>query len=294
MRLALLTALTMAAFAANSLFNRLAVGSGGIDAASFALVRVLAGAAVLALLATMRIAHHGRGARHGSGWPPVTPAAVPGALGLAVYLAGFSFAYTGLAAGTGALILFGTVQITMFAGAVLRGQRLGQRRVIGAGIAFVGLIMLLWPGDAAPLALGPVAAMIAAGLGWGIYSLAGATSRDALAGTAINFMLAVPLMALFWLMMGAAPLALGPGLWLGILSGAVTSGLGYALWYAILPALGAQRGAVAQLTVPLIAAGAGVVILDETIGLRFALASLLVLGGVAFASVTARKSVNDT
>jgi drug/metabolite transporter (DMT)-like permease len=283
MRMFLLTALTMAAFAGNSLLNRFAVGSGAIDAASFALIRVVAGAAMLGMLVGLRNRHRG------IGWPQVSIVAVPGVIGLTVYLIGFSVAYVSLSAGTGALILFGTVQITMFAGSVMQGKPVTLRRVAGAAIAFLGLVLLLWPGQV-PLALGSVAAMIAAGLGWGIYSLAGANSHDALSSTTINFVLSVPFIVLFWLAIGAAPVNPGFGLWLGVLSGAVTSGLGYALWYAILPTLGAQRGAVAQLTVPLIAAAGGAVLLAEPVGLRFAFASLLVLGGVAIASLKVGQS----
>lgn len=276
MRLILLTALTMAAFAGNSIPNRLAVGQSGMDPASFALIRVAAGAVVLVGLLMLR-----QGAR-----PRVTAGTLPGVAGLVIYLGAFSVAYVGLAAGTGALILFGMVQITMFAGAVLGGQTIAPMRVLGAAVAFAGLLALLWPGTS-PVALIPALVMATAGVGWGIYSLAGGGNTDALAGTAVNFVLAVPVMTLFWAGMGAAPL-IGPGVWLAVVSGAVTSGLGYALWYAILPGLGAQRAAVAQLTVPVIAAAGGALLLGEGLGWRFMLAALLVLGGVALASLRPR------
>jgi drug/metabolite transporter (DMT)-like permease len=284
MRLALLTALTMIAFAGNSLLNRFAVADAGMDPTSFALIRVLAGAATLLILLGARGV--GRGA---FGVPLIGPAALPGVAGLSLYLAGFSQAYMGLGAGVGALILFGTVQITMFAGAVIRGQTLLPRRLVGAGVAFLGLLVLLWPASA-PLSALPVLAMVAAGIGWGIYSLAG--SADPLAGTTVNFVLASPVMALVWWGMGAAPV-LSPGVGLAILSGAVTSGLGYALWYAILPGLGAQRAAVAQLTVPVIAAAGGAVLLAEGMGWRFVLAAVLVLGGVGLSSLSGAAKVKN-
>jgi drug/metabolite transporter (DMT)-like permease len=275
MRLTLLTALTMVAFAGNSLLNRLAVGGGTMDPASFALIRVLAGAAVLGVILAFR-----RPAER----PAITLGILPGVLGLSVYLAGFSLAYLALGAGVGALILFGTVQVTMFAGNALRGQSLRAAQLAGALIAFGGLLVLLWPTAATPFALGPVLAMIAAGIGWGVYSLAGSGAADPIARTALNFVLAAPVMFCIWWLTGMAPLG-GPGLGFAILSGAVTSGLGYALWYAILPTLGTGRAAVAQLTVPLIAMMGGAVLLNETIGLRFAAACVLVLGGVALASL---------
>ena len=278
MRLAFLTALTMLAFAGNSLLNRFAVAGAAMDPASFAFVRVLAGAAMLAILLGWRNRCAGQPLV-----PRVTRSVLPGVIGLTTYLAGFSLAYLQLDAGPGALILFGAVQITMFAGAVLQGQTLSPLRLLGAGIAFAGLLILLWP-SAVPLPFWSTLAMVAAGIGWGVYSLAGGGKADALAKTALNFTLAVPVMLFLWWLMGSAPLQ-GPGFGFAVVSGAVTSGLGYALWYAVLPDLGAQRAAVAQLTVPVIAAAGGAIWLTEGVGWRFVLACVLVLGGIALASL---------
>jgi drug/metabolite transporter (DMT)-like permease len=274
MRLFLLTALTMVAFAANSVLNRWAVGPGHIGAVEFAVIRLLAGAVMLAVLVLWL--------RGGWAWPG-RRGRVPGVLGLASYLIGFSLAYRGLDAGTGALVLFGTVQVTMFAGALWSRERVPGRRWAGAVLALGGLALIAAPGavDGRPLTL-----MAVAGLGWGVYSLAGRGAVDPLAATAWNFLLAVPLVL---------PLALlgfqGPdaaGIALAVMSGAVTSGLGYALWYVVLPQLGAARAAVAQLTVPVIAALGGAVLLAEAPGGRFWLAAGLVLGGVALASLPVR------
>lgn len=274
MRLALLTALVMVAFAANSVLNRMAVGPGLIDPVSFAVVRLAAGAVVLALLVGLR------GGLRWAGWR----GRGAGVAGLLIYLFGFSLAYGRLDAGTGALVLFGVVQITMFGGALWAGEAVPARRWVGAGAALAGLAVLLAPAGGGDLA--GYAAMVAAGLGWGAYSLAGRGVPDALAATAANFVLALPVGIAVGVLLGMAPgTATGAGLALALLSGAVTSGLGYALWYAILPALGAGRAAVAQLTVPLLAAVGGAVLLAEGVGLRFALATVLVLGGVLWASL---------
>lgn len=271
MRLLSLTALVMVAFAANSVLNRMAVGEGSIDAASFAAIRLAAGAAVLVALLAWR---DGRIAWGGT---------AAGVAGLLVYLFGFSLAYGRLDAGTGALVLFGTVQVVMFAGAWQSGEGVPPRRIAGAALALGGLAVLLAPQGAGGLPA--FAAMAAAGIGWGIYSLAGRGTRDALAATAGNFALALPVGLLAAWALGAAPQdASGTGIALALLSGAVTSGLGYALWYRILPRLGAGRAGVAQLTVPLIAAAGGATLIGEGVGLAFALAAVLVLGGVALAS----------
>jgi drug/metabolite transporter (DMT)-like permease len=275
MRLFLLTALTMLAFAANSVLNRWAVGPGHIGAVEFAMVRLLAGAAMLAALVLWQ--------RGGLTWPGMQ-GRVAGVLGLSAYLVGFSLAYRGLDAGTGALVLFGTVQVTMFAGALLSREAVPARRWAGAGLALGGLALIAAPGaaDWVPLAL-----MAVAGLGWGVYSLAGRGAADPLAATAWNFLLSVPLVLPLGLVAGVAAPD-GVGVALAVVSGAVTSGLGYALWYAVLPRLGAARAAVAQLSVPVVAALGGAVLLAELPGLRFWLAAVLVLGGVAWASLPYR------
>lgn len=271
---ALVVALVMVAFAANSVLNRMAVGQGMIDPAGFAVVRLAAGAAVLALVAALRGRGMQIGGLHGS---------VTGVCGLLVYLFGFSLAYGRLDAGTGALLLFGTVQVVMFAAAWRAGEALPARRGAGAALALAGLAMLLAPaGQGGALAFG---AMVAAGAGWGAYSLAGRKAGDALAATAGNFVFALPVGVLVaWAAGADLGAASAGGLALAVLSGAVTSGLGYALWYAVLPSLQRGQAAVAQLTVPMIAAAGGAVLLGEGIGLAFVLPAALVLGGVLVAS----------
>jgi drug/metabolite transporter (DMT)-like permease len=273
MRLAALTALVMTAFAANSILNRMAVGPGLIGATDFALVRALAGAAMLGLLVL---------ARHRA-LPLSSRRRIPGALGLALYLVGFSTAYIAIDAGIGALILFGGVQLTMFAGAVLSGEAMAPRRWIGAALAMAGLAWLVWPAGAVVLPLPPVLAMLGAALGWGIYSLVGRRATDPLAETAANFVLAAPLCAaVLWAWPGPGAALTEQGVILAVLSGAVTSGLGYALWYAVLPRLEASVSGLVQLSVPVIAMAGGVLLLNEAVTLRMLGAALVTLGGIAY------------
>ena len=280
-RLVALVALTMVAFAANSVLNRMALAGTATGPAAFAAIRLASGATVLGLLTLRR-----------GGIQRLRRAVAPrNALALAVYMLGFSFAYVTLDAGIGALLLFGGVQITMFAGSVLAGDRIPLARWLGAGIAFLGLVTLLWPIGATAPPLTGAALMLAAAVGWGFYSLLGRGSRDPLAVTAGAFLLAL---APALLVLGLAPGQVdGPGSALALVSGAVTSGLGYALWSSLLPRLASSVAAGVQLTVPVIAALAGALLLGETPGLRFALAAALVLGGVAVAirapSVPARR-----
>ena len=279
MRLFLLTALTMTAFAANSVLTRLALTGTALGPGNFAAIRLASGAVMLMALVALR--------------PRAAPlplrARLPGAAMLALYVLGFSFAYVTLDAGVGALLLFGGVQITMFAGALVLRESIPPIRWIGAGIAFAGLAWVLWPaGRSAPDPLG-AALMLAAALGWGLYSLIGRKARAPLDATAWSFALALPAgLVAAWAAPGSLDWA---GVGLAVASGALTSGLGYALWYAVLPGLGATIAAIAQLTVPILAMAGGMVFLGEPVTLRFVLAATLVLGGVALSLVGLRGGV---
>ncbi|MDP5219216.1 DMT family transporter [Ruegeria sp. 2205SS24-7] len=273
MRLILLICLTMVAFAANSILNRLAVGSDAADPGSFAVVRVLAGAVFLCLLV---LARGGRVPLTGSG-------RVVGALSLTIYMVGFSMAYLTLDAGLGALILFGVVQIAMFAFGALRGARPSPKQILGAAIAFAGLAYVLWPSGGAQVDAGGAALMALAGLGWAAYTLAGRSAPDALKATAANFVVALPLTAAAIWVVGPALNMTLTGLALACLSGAVTSGMGYALWYRLVPQLSPAVAATVQLSVPVIALVAGVLLLGEVGSLSLVLGTALVLGGIALA-----------
>jgi len=259
----------MIAFAANSVLTRLALADGLVGAADFASIRILSGAIVLAALVWFR-----RRRVFDAGEVSVLTVA-----GLSLYAIGFSYAYVSLETGTGALILFGGVQVTMFAGALFAGERPGKWRWIGSAVALSGLVYLLAPSGQAPDLFGAVL-MAAAGIGWGCYSLVGRNIARPLEATAANFLFSIPVAAVIWLAIGDPVAAAWNGIILAAVSGGVTSGLGYALWYSVLPKLDRSLAAIAQLTVPVIALAGGVVFLGEGLSLRFALASILVLGGI--------------
>ncbi|MFC0666289.1 EamA family transporter [Azotobacter chroococcum] len=267
-RTLLLTALAMLAFAGNSLLCRLALRDTGIDAASFTAVRLLAGALSLWLLLRLGA----KRGRLGGSWS--------GAVALFVYAAGFSFAYLQLDTGVGALLLFGAVQLGMLLYGLSRGERLGPWASLGLLLALAGLVALLLPGANAP-APGSAALMLLAGLAWAVYSLLGRGSADPLAATAGNFLRAVPLALALGLLLLAQREPDPQGLAYALLSGALTSGLGYAVWYSALRGLGALQAATVQLSVPILAALAGALLLGEALTLRLGLASLAVLGGIA-------------
>jgi drug/metabolite transporter (DMT)-like permease len=267
-RLAFLVILAMSAFAANSLLCRMALKNTAIDAASFTALRIISGALVLWLIVRLR----GLSGRLDGNWPS--------AVALFIYAAGFSFAYIKLPAAAGALILFCAVQATMIGYGLWRGERLAKRQVGGLLLALAGLLGLLAPGLSAPPPAS-AALMLVAGGAWGVYSLRGKSFGNPTTATAGNFLRAVPLAVGLSLL--TLPLASfdGAGAFYAIASGGLASGLGYALWYAVLPGLSATNAASLQLSVPVIAAAGGVLLLGETITMQLVLGSAGILGGIA-------------
>ncbi len=268
-RTATLTALALIAFAANSLLCRLVLGRSLIDPASFTSVRLLSGATVLVLV--IAVSERGRVPLRGN-WAS--------ALFLALYAIAFSFAYATLSAGTGALILFAGVQLTMLMAAVYAGERPGPIQWIGTALAFSGLIYLLSPGLQAPSPTGAVL-MGCAGIAWGFYSVRGRASTEPLFETAGNFLRAVPFALMVSIVTISDARLAWTGVWLAIGSGALASGVGYVIWYAALSELATSRAATAQLLVPVLAAIGGVIFLSESLTLRLVLSTILILGGIA-------------
>ena len=271
LRTTALTAVAMLAFAANSLLCRLALQRAEIDPVSFAGIRLVSGAIMLAVIVRFRSKPH---APSHADW---LAAAM-----LFAYVAFFSFAYLTLSAGTGALILFGAVQLTMFGVGLRSGEKFGSVAWLGLGLAVAGLVYLVSPGIAAPPLVG-AALMAIAGVAWGVYSLRGRGVADPLAATAGNFARAAPLALLMsaFFIINARAYVNEAGVALAIASGALTSGIGYVIWYAALSKLTAMRAATVQLSVPLIAAFGGVAFLSEAITPRLAAASATILGGIA-------------
>ena len=277
MRTVAFTILALTAFAANSVLCRAALGGGAIDAASFSALRVFAAALTLSLLVMLR-----------PGGPRLTGSWRSAAY-LVVYAVPFSFAYESLATGTGALILFGSVQATMLIAAMLAGERPTWLQWLGVLTAFGGLVYLMLPGVSAPDPLGS-ALMVVAGSGWGFYSLQGRMATDPLGETAGNFARSVPIVALVGATRLGAMQIEPTGAALAVTSGALASGLGYAMWYAALPRLTATAAATVQLSVPVLAALAGVLLMAEAVTPRLVIASLLILGGVALALRAGRQT----
>jgi drug/metabolite transporter (DMT)-like permease len=267
-RVLLLTLTAMIAFAANSILCRLALGHTGMDAASFTAIRLLSGALALWLIVGLR----GGIAAAGGNWPS--------AFALFTYAAAFSFAYVSLPAGAGALLLFGAVQATMILAGLRAGERLSLKQGVGLTLALGGLVYLMLPGLSAP-PLGGALLMLGAGMAWGVYSLRGRGTADPAGATAGNFLRAAPL----GIGLGAAALPWAQfdlaGAGYAVLSGALASGAGYAVWYAALRGLSATRAATVQLSVPVIAAAGGALLLGEPLTLRLAFAAAAVLGGIA-------------
>jgi len=267
-RIISLTSLAMIAFAGNSLLCRLALKHTSIDPASFTTIRLVSGALMLWLLVRMK------------NTGPVGKGDWLSASALFIYAAGFSFAYVSLPAATGALLLFGAVQATMIGHGLWKGENLTGLQMAGVLLALGGLVGLLLPGLSAPPLAGAVL-MMGAGVAWGAYSLRGRGVDDPIRVTAGNFMRTVPItVALSLFMFDYASLDIA-GIWYAVTSGALASGMGYAIWYTALPALKNTSAATVQLSVPVIAALGGIVLLGEPMTLRLLLASVVILGGIA-------------
>lgn len=280
LRLGALTSAAMLAFAANSVLCRMSLGAGHIDASSFTTIRLLAGAIVLLGIVWMRDRRLILG-----------PPRVASVVALFIYMVGFSFAYRSLSTGTGALLLFGFVQLTMLGTALYRGERWSLFSWLGMLAAMAGLVVLVLPGVEAPEPL-YCALMAIAGLAWGVYSLLGAGGGDPTQATASNFVFAVPL-ALLASTIDYAHLQISwQGAVLAMTSGALASGIGYAIWYTALVHLRATSAAIIQLCVPALAAAAGIVLLAEPLDSRIVIATVLTIGGIAL--VLSSKSPQPT
>ena len=271
--IALCTLLALIAFAANSVLCRQALGGGAIDAAGFTCVRLGSGALALwLLLCLLRRNRRPRGSWMSAGV-------------LFLYAISFSYAYTSLSAGTGALILFGSVQATMIIAALLAGERPRPLEWGGFLVALTGVVWLVFPGITAPSPAGSLL-MALAGFAWGVYSLRGRAAGEPLLDTAWNFIRCMPAVVLLALATFSRMHFSTRGVALAAASGALASGAGYAVWYVALRGLSATRAATVQLSVPVLAGLGGVLLLGETITARLVMAAVLILGGVGVAVLT--------
>ncbi len=269
MRTFILTAFALTAFAFNSILCRMALGPGEIDAAGFTVIRLVSGTVTLAalILASGKTRNPAKSGSWRSGFF------------LFAYAACFSFAYLGLSTATGALVLFGCVQLTMVGISLAKGTRPRPIEWTGLVVALGGLVYLVLPGLSAP-PLKNALLMAGAGIAWGFYTLRGKGSADPLAETAGNFVRSVPMAAVLGLLFLANFHISARGVLFAVLSGAVASGIGYAVWYAALKYHTPTRAAVLQLSVPVIAAIGGVVFLAESASMRLFIAGALILGGI--------------
>jgi len=285
MKLISLTAMTMLAFAANSVLCRMALASATIDAASFTAIRLASGAVMLTVLVLFQVEFRG------AGWSRILSAGSwPAAAWLCIYATGFSFSYLSVSTATGALILFGMVQLTMMIASARGGERHGMAAWSGYIIAVIGLVLLLWPGTTAPPLLGALL-MAVAGIAWGMYSLHGRKSNRPLVQTAGNFILTLPMSAAMLLWSVNRLHGSYDGIFLAIASGALASGLGYALWYYVVSRMRGSTAATVQLSVPVLAAAGGVLLMQEPVTLRLLLTSVMILGGIVM--VTMQRTVRQ-
>lgn len=262
------TSFALIAFAFNSILCRMALRGGEADAAGFTAVRLASGAVMLIVISYFF--SESKSSKRGN-WIS--------AFFLFAYAICFSFAYIGLTAAAGALILFSSVQLTMIAAALIRGERPGPLEWLGLLIALSGLVYLLLPGLSSP-PLFQSGLMAAAGAAWGFYTLRGKGSGDPLGDTTGNFIRSIAMIVIAAIPFFSQIDLSTRGIVLAVLSGAIASGVGYTVWYAALKHHTATRAAVLQLSVPVIAAFGGVLLLSEEMTRRLLIAAVFILGGV--------------
>ncbi len=265
----ILTGLALIAFAANSVLCRLALQNEAIDAASFTIIRLLSG--TITLLIILAATGKFTGVSTKGSWTA--------SFMLFLYAITFSYAYISLDAGTGALILFGSVQITMILLSLVSGVRLHISEWAGVTIAFTGFVYLILPGVTAPSTVGFVL-MTVAGIAWGIYTLNGRGSKSPLMDTAYNFFRTTPLVIVVIIFTVSNAKYSSEGIVLALLSGGITSGIGYTIWYIALAGLSSTQAAVLQLSVPVIATLGGVIFIAEPITFRLSISAVMVLSGI--------------
>ena len=268
-KIIIFTGMALIAFAANSVLCRLALGERAIDASSFTVIRLLSGAMVLLAIISIK----------GNKTDSSTKGSWSASLMLFLYALTFSFAYITLDTGTGALILFGSVQITMILLSLISGDRLHITEWTGVAIAFIGFVYLILPGLTTPSAMGFLL-MVVAGIAWGIYTLKGRSSDVPLMDTAYNFLRALPLVIILAIITVKNAHYSYEGVLLAVLSGGIASGIGYTIWYIALGGLSATQAAVVQLLVPVIAAFGGIVFVSEAATLRLTASATMILGGI--------------
>lgn len=276
----LYTILALIAFAANSILGRLALAEQTIDASSFTIIRLFSGALMLLIL--LKLNQPKKTTQQQGSWR--------GAGALFLYAITFSWAYVSLQTGTGALILFGSVQLTIILLSLFSGTRLKWSEWGGVLLAFAGFVYLILPGVSAPSPIGFVLMSIA-GMGWGVYTLIGRTSTAPLADTAFNFARTIPFLGLTLLLVLLTQTGQlsRQGVLLAIASGAITSGIGYAMWYQALRGLTAVQSGVVQLLVPVIAALGGILFVGEILSTRLIIASIMILGGILLVVLARRR-----
>ena len=276
-----LTSIALIGFAANSVLNRLALSEGSIDAPSFTIIRLLSGAIVLFIILS---------AKNYKKTPSNSKGSWVSSSMLFTYAITFSLAYVTLDTATGALILFAAVQISMLLISILKGTRLSSLEWFGILIAFVGFVYLVYPDLETPSVKGFVL-MAIAGTAWGVYTLNGRGTQDALADSAYNFIRTIPFVVALLVLTYSHSSYSTQGIVLAVLSGAIASGIGYTIWYAALKGLSSTQAAVVQLSVPIIAAVGGVVFVSEQVTQRLMISIIFILGGILLV-VLGKKNVH--
>ncbi|OED73458.1 DMT family transporter [Vibrio splendidus] len=298
MQTVIVTFITLVAFAANSVLCRWALMDQTIDPLSFSIVRILSGALTLLILFTLSSQSKSKSKQELANNSTSVYTKLKSQfqftsiLSLLVYMFGFSFAYLKLGAGLGALVLFVAVQFTMIAAHLFSGNRMSLLEWGGCLLSVAGLVYLLMPTESTQAPdLVSIILMSLAGVGWGIYTLAGKKSLNALQSTTANFgfssLVILAGLSLLVVIPNAMPQVsiTEQGLIYAVISGSVASGVGYSLWYYVVKKLNTVVASIAQLSVPVIATLGGVLLLSEPVTMQFIISSTVILLGISLVLV---------
>lgn len=273
------TLVALIAFAANSLLCRMALTEGYIDAVSFTIIRLLSAALCLGIIMAIYRVYLTR--TNGFDDALLTDkGSWLSSISLLIYALFFSLAYVELDTGTGALILFSAVQLTMIGWGIYQKEHLSRWQWSAFVAAIAGFIYLMLPSATTP-SLFSAMLMALSGSAWGIYSIRGKACVSPLRATGFNFirsLVALPILLL--IAMSRMPHISVEGILLACASGAIASGMGYSIWYMAMALLKNTQAAVLQLGVPVLAAMMGVLFLSEPLTLRFMVASAIILGAI--------------
>lgn len=274
----LLNIIALVFLASNSILCKLAIVNHYADAYSFTFLRLVFAALTLFFIVSLK--ERAIDITLNKNWTS--------AFFLFLYAITFSYAYINLDAGLGTLILFAFVQLTITFYAVMNKEKICFKQTFGILTALLGLLYLFYPRDNFTISMEGFILISLAGISWGVYTILGKKSENALKDTNENFLKTIPFLLIYLLIFPINIEINIDGLILSFLSGAITSAIGYVIWYKVLDNISILTAGVIQLIVPIVAIFLSIILLNEPITITLLVSTALILIGIY---LTIKKSV---